>query len=319
MAAPMQSGFIFGSESVQDEDQTRREAGIAMRLRKKLGATAAALVGGCFGAGLMPGAAQVITVKDPGVFPGLTYVCIATAGESCASDELAVSNGGNAQGPEAVSNGGSATGGELALAVNGSACAGDDAGGSTAIAVGGSGAYTCPYWFETLAFGTQGSSQACSQGALIWPSAWFSVAVNLTGSASVYCSWPDSWGGYGAAVAPMGSATLCGMGAAVSIVGPASASCGTAGAISGTNAASGTNLAITGGQDSTDSATATDPNSVAIAGGKGNANGGTVAVSMEGNARACGGALTIAFVPGQIANQGGSASVCNGSLPVPIP
>lgn len=287
--------------------------------KKRLLALAAAGAAAA-GAGVIQGMAQVITVTDPGVFPGLTYACVATAGESCSSDEVAVSNGGNAQGPDAISNGGSAQGGELALAVNGPACGEGIAGGNAVISVGGSGASNCPYWSDGVALATQGNSQACTDGNLFGPWAWWSVAVNLTGNAAVYCNWgsPDGNGGIGAAVAPLGTATMCGIGVAVSVTGAANGGCtqDTAG-VSGLGAASGGAAAVSGGSDSTDTATASDPDSVAVAGGKGDANAGMAAISMEGNARACGGAVTIAFVPGQVANQGGSASVCPGTLPVP--
>jgi len=277
-----------------------------MAIRKKGLLALAAIGGAAGGAGLIQGMAQVISAPAGAA-------CVATAGDTCTSD-VAVSSGGSATGAVAMTYGGSASAGIAAVAVDGTACAGSASGVTVAAAVGGSGAYTCPNWFDTLAVGTQGTSQACSQGAVIWPAAWWAVAVNLTGSASVTCTWPTAYGGGGAAVAPLGSATICGTGAAVSVKGQSTASCSAASAaVSAVNTASAGGAALSG----TSSATGTNTDSAAVS-GTGDATAGVAAVSVEGNAYACGGPVTFSeSVTGNVTHPNNQPG-CPGSIPLPV-
>jgi hypothetical protein len=286
-----------------------------MNPRKPL-AVAAAILGAVAGAGVLQGIAQVITAPAGAA-------CIATAGESC-SGAAALSNGGSAQGTVAVSKGGSAEG-IFAAAVNGTAC-GDTwwAGPSAAIAIGGSGAYDCGGWTQ-LAIATQGSSDACDEGPLLFPSTWVAVAVNLTGSAEAYCPNQGYYPIDGVAVAPLGSATTdCyDDGVAISVVGPASgANClpgAWSAAVSGTNTAWGSQLAASGTNSAT-AAHSTTPDtqfhSLAVS-GTGDATAGMVAVSATGSTYACGGPVTVSESVGGDVGTGSEAGSCSGGVPLP--
>ena len=167
--------------------------------------------------------AQVI--RDP---EGIA--CVDTGSQGCSANELAVSNGGNAQAVVAASNGGTATGAWLSLAANGAACS-TNFGPSVAIGGSGNPPPPCPQT-GMVAIGTQGSTYTCNgQGGLLSPGT--SIAVNPTGSAQV-CEpsyGPAPWWADGVtaglAMSILGPAgTNCsGIGAAVSVASSAGSDC----------------------------------------------------------------------------------------------